>query len=226
MPARFIVAILSAALFVACVPAGQTEEGHKTPGATELILPDTAVPDDASYKRDRFPRDGYGRPWTHSLLGHKLPVFEGSFVDGDTFSSTDLEGNWTVIEVWGLWCHDSMNDAPYANALARALDQDPTLDFMSIHTPQKASRADKAFGKYQSVSAYFDKIGQSFPTVVDHDASIRGLLDVRWTPTYLLIAPDLSVQAFRTGLADTSDMPVKDFVRAITDIKASWQPEK
>ena len=141
---------------------------------------------------------------------------------GVSFSSTLLEGRWTVIEVWGIWCHDSRNDAPYAAALSRALAQDPDVDFMSIHTPQNADRAASAYRSYNSVSAWFDEKGWSFPTVVDEDASIRDLLRIRWTPTYLVIAPDLTVHGFRTGLADAGDMAVKDFVRDVATTRREW----
>lgn len=192
--------------------------------ATYLIRPNISVPDTADMSRGDVPRDDYGRPYTYEHLGQTLPAFSGPLVDGGTFSSSDLSGKWTVIEVWGLWCHDSMNDSPYAAALSTALAQDPALDFMSIHTPQSADHIDKAYKSYGSVSAYFADKGYSYPTVVDANASIRDILKIRWTPTYILVAPDLSVQAFRTGLADAKGEPVKDFVRQMSDIRGQWTP--
>jgi len=192
--------------------------------ATYLIRPSMSVPDTADMSRGDVPRDDYGRPYTYEYLGQALPAFSGPLVDGGTFASSDLSGKWTVIEVWGLWCHDSMNDAPYAAALSIALAQDPALDFMSIHTPQSADHIDRAYKSYGSVGAYFADKGYSYPTVVDTDATLRDLLKIRWTPTYILVAPDLSVQAFRTGLADAKGEPVKDFVQQISDIRGSWTP--
>ena len=199
------------------------ETKDKAIAATYLIRPGMSVPDGADLSRDDVPRDPDGRPYTHKNLGERLPAFAGETADGGAFTSTELEGKWTVIEIWGLWCHDSMNDAPYAAALSTALAQDPSVSFMSIHTPQKAERADDAYASYGSVAAYFDDKGYSFTTVVDTDASIREALNIRWTPTYLLVAPDLSVQAFRTGLSDAEGEPVKDFVRQISQIRGTWQ---
>lgn len=190
--------------------------------ATYLITPGMSVPDTADLSRGDVPRDGYGRPYTYEGLGARLPAFTGILADGTPFDSASLEGRWTVIKVWGIWCHDSMNDAPYAAALSTALAQDSDIDFISIHTPQNAALASKATKSYASVSAWFEAKGYSFPTVVDADASLRDTLKIRWTPSYLIVSPDSTVQAFRTGLVDAEGEPVKDFVRQITHLRADW----
>lgn len=194
----------------------------EAPTATALYRPGFIPPDSAETKDGDVPRDDYGRPYIHEDLGKSLALFGGVLDNGERFTSADLLGRWTVVEVWGLWCHDSMNDAPYAAALSAALNQDPDVDFMSIHTPQKAERADRAFADYGSVAAYFEEKGYRFPTLIDTDASIRDQLNIRWTPSYLLIAPDGTLQGFRTGLADADGEPVKDFVRQISEIRGDW----
>lgn len=207
------IAIALLAVASACAQDVTSAEAPASPPATQA---------QDSTKATEIARDADGRPLSHEYLGKTLPAFSGALADGGNFDSAALVGEWTVIEVWGLWCHDSMNDAPFAAALSRALAQDPDVDFMSIHTPQKASRAHKAFDDYPSVAAYFDDVGYRFPTVVDSDASIRDALAIRWTPTYLLIGPDLSVQDFRTGLSDVEGEPVKDYVRDIAQIRGTF----
>ena len=209
-------------------PVNSAETTPSVPAATEIpkatyfITPNMSVPENADMSRGDVPRDDYGRPYAYEYLGKMLPAFSGPLATGQSFSSNTLAGKWIVIEVWGIWCHDSMNDAPYAAALATALAQDPDVDFMSIHTPQNATRADKALKAYDSVAAWLEEKGYSFPTVVDEDASIRTTLKIRWTPTYLVIAPDLTVQGFRTGLADAEGDAVKDFVKDIAATRAEW----
>lgn len=218
---RLSLASVLAFGLAACAEAGELKT-TSAEAATGYYQPGSEIPASADLSRGDVPRDDYGRPYTYEGLGEALPEFTGELSNGTSFSSTLLEGRWTVIEVWGIWCHDSRNDARYAAALSRALAQDPDVDFMSIHTPQNADRADKAYRNYGSVSAWFNEKGWSFPTLVDKDASIREILRVRWTPTYLVIAPDLTVQGFRTGLADAGDMAVKDFVKDISKTKRGW----
>ncbi len=218
---RAIFAISSAFALAACAfadgPANTSENS-----ATGFYRPHATIPDTADLSRGDVPRDDYGRPYTYEGLGEKLPAFFGETTDEKSFSSAALEGQWTVIEVWGIWCHDSRRDAEYAAALSRALAQDPDVTFMSIHTPQNAENKHLALRNYDSVAAWFEEKGWSFLTVVDHDASIRETLKIRWTPTYLLVAPDLTVQGFRTGLADAGDDAVKEFVRDIARTRGEW----
>lgn len=191
--------------------------------ATAYITMDSLVPADADLSRGDVPRDSYGRPWMYEGLGLTLPDFVAETTDGRSFGSRQLAGQWTVIQVWGIWCHDSMHDAPYAAALASALDQDADVDFLTIHTPYNQDTMDRATKSYASVADWFTEKGYTYPTLVDHDASLRSLLKIRWTPSYLVIAPDLSVQGFRTGLSDVGDDAVKGFVQDIAATRAAWQ---
>ncbi|MEE9381362.1 MAG: TlpA disulfide reductase family protein [Hyphomonadaceae bacterium] len=193
-------------------------------GATGFITLNAATPDTAEITReDGILRDTDGRPYHQPLLGQSLPAFTGTMADGTIFNSGDLS-RWTVIEVWGLWCEDSMADAPYAGALNTAIAQDPDLDFMSIHTLFEPTQDRRLFGEYPSVSAYFDDVGYSFPTVIDDDASIRELLQVGWTPSYFLISPDGVVRGYRTDMAVHKDgEPVKDFLRDIARVRGEYR---
>ena len=208
--------------FAACAQADDPKSMSED-AATGYYRPGATIPATADLSRGDVPRDSYGRPFTYEGLGEKLPDFSGPLAEGASFASSNLEGRWTVIEVWGIWCHDSRHDAPYAAALSRALAQDPDVDFMSIHTPPNADNADIALRGYDSVPAWFDEQGWSFPTLLDEDASIRTALRIRWTPTYLVVAPDLTVQGFRTGLADAGDLAVKSFVQDIAETRRSWE---
>jgi hypothetical protein len=218
---RALIASLSALGLAACAFAeNPTNAGDSA--ATGFYRPGTTPPEGADLSRGDVPRDDYGRPFSYEGLGEKLPDFIGETTDQTTFSSRMLDGRWTVIEVWGIWCHDSRRDATYAAALSRALALDPDVDFMSIHTPENADNAHRALRGYDSVSDWFDENGWDFLTVIDTDASIRETLRIRWTPTYLLIAPDRTVQGFRTSLADAGDQAVKTFVQDIARTRADW----
>ena len=203
-------------------PAPQTKANLKSADATGYFVPGMQLPAAVSLEPGKVARDSYGHPWTYERLGDTLPAFSGRTTEDEVFNSEDLRGRWTVIEVWGIWCHDSMRDAKYAAALATALDQDPAIDFLTVHTPQNAAKADQATKSYDSVADWLSEKGDSFKTLVDTDASLRDALSIRWTPTYLVISPDLTVEGFRTGLADAGDHAVKTFVRDISETRADW----
>jgi len=166
-------------------------------------------------------RDDYGRPYEYALLGQKLPHLTGTMMDGTAFDSDSLD-NWTVIDVWGIWCGDCMRDAPYVAALASAIGQDPDLDFLSIHTPASPARItpEEMFGKYGSLDAYFAEKGYSYPVLVDTDASLRQALQISWTPSYLLVSPEGVVKGFRSEFSAAQGEPIKDFMKDIALVKA------
>jgi thiol-disulfide isomerase/thioredoxin len=190
--------------------------------AGRWLTPDT-MPADAIAADGTVARDSESRPLGYTHLGKPLPAFTSTFLDGRIFSSADLAGRWTIIDVWGVWCGDCQADAPFAAALHRAVEADPDLDFLGIHTPPSRARAAEAYGKYGSVEAYFASQGYAYPTLIDTDASVRELLSIDWTPSYLLIAPDLTVWGFTTDLSVAGGEPVKDLLRQVGTLRSAWQ---
>ncbi|MBB36024.1 MAG: hypothetical protein CME88_01220 [Hirschia sp.] len=170
-----------------------------------------------------LPTDDDGRPLAYAMLGKSIPEFTLTMRNGETVTHADLEGLWTVIDFWGLWCGDCVVDAPYASALRTALAQDPDVQFLGIHMPPSAARADEAFGKWGSLNAYFSDKGGDYNTGIDADAAVRDAFDIYWAPTYLLITPDLKILAFRTDLhVDDSD-GIKPIVQQIAELRRGYQ---
>ena len=213
----------------ACSPSGGDTAAPEDAAATTGDL--AALPEDATGFITANPlpladdgsirRDDYGRPYEYALLGKQLPHFTGTMLDGTIFDSADL-AQWTVIDVWGVWCSDCLADAPYAAALARAIEQDPDLDFVSIHVPASAARTtpEELYKKYGSIDAYFDEKGYSYPVVLDTDASLRSALQIGWTPSYLLVSPDGVVKGYRSEFSAAKGEPVKDFLKDVARVKA------
>ena len=220
---RALLAASSIALLAACGGGANEEAGDS---ATGFITPGASVPETAERGDDGVPRDDYGRPYDYMYLGREIPAFSGTMVAGPLFSTQELENQWTLIDVWGLWCGDCMADAPYVEELWNEVKGSDELAFLSIHTPPNAQRIDEAYGRYGSGGAYFEEKGYSYPTLIDEDASIRDTLEIAWTPSYILVAPDLTVQGFRSELAAaSSDDPVQDLLDDIAAVKANYDPD-
>ncbi|MBY9068477.1 TlpA family protein disulfide reductase [Hyphomonas sp. WL0036] len=226
-------ALAAAFILSACAPAAAPpapEETASAPTVTDVadgpkaqgfITENTAPPPGAQDNEDGTYRDADGRPFQYALLGQHLPEFTAPTSDGGTFSSADIK-HWTVIDVWGAWCGDCVADGPYVEALSRAIAQDPDLEFVSLHTPANANRTtpEELFGKYGSLEKYFEAAGYSIPSVVlDNDASVRNALQIRWTPSYLLVSPDGVVRGFRTDLSVVEDQPIKTFIQDIAEVR-------
>lgn len=196
----------------------------ETPKAFQTTLDAQPVSNDTS--QTSINRDDSGRPTSHALLGKQIPAFSAKLSSGGQITQADLKGRWTIINFWGLFCHDSLNDAAYANALKTALEQDPDVGYLSFHTaPQDyktSTNKTKIFGKWGSVDAFFKDKGYSeYPVALDPDATIRDAFKIIWTPTYLIVGPDLTVEAFRTDLSLDNPNGIKDVVRQIHEVRKS-----
>ena len=220
MKTRLIALSLSLLVFSACGGSDPHSVSTDPNAATGFITTNAFVPATAEISRDDgVPRDADGRPYTYPLLGQELPSFTGETVGGGRYSSDDIS-QWTVIDIWGLWCGDCMADAPFVAEVAARIARDDELGFISIHTPPNAARADEAYGKFASVDAYFNAKGYSYPTVLDTDASLRDLLQIGWTPSYLLVSPDGVVRGYRTDLSVAGVTPINDFFGDIAAVRA------
>jgi AhpC/TSA family len=213
-----VCAALASAAFLAACSAAEIAEPVVTTAA-ETGLP-AGAPGDTATGESSLSRDAVGRPLGHALMGQKLPNFSAPLSTGGTFRSADIK-RWTVIHVWGAWSSDSVADGTNADALRRAIDQDPDLDFVSIHVPESAELTSESemFGEFGSLEAYFESAGFRFPVVLDADASVAAALRIDWTPTYLLVSPDGIVRSFRTDLSADRDQPVKNYIKDIARIR-------
>ena len=158
-------------------------------------------------------RDEKRRPHSYQLLGQHVPRFTAERVGGGAVTEEVFRGKWTIVDVWGIWCSDCRRDTPFVRAFVRKADTDPDIDFISIHTPPNRARAAEAYGQFGSVEAYFEVEGGNYPTILDRDASLRDAFKIVWTPSYLLIGPDLTVRAFRSDLSVGNEAGLDNVLR-------------
>jgi len=52
------------------------------------------------------------------LIGHPLPAFSATTLDGTTFSSASLRGKPAVVNVWASWCPPCVDEHPVLLATA------------------------------------------------------------------------------------------------------------
>lgn len=139
--------------------------------------------------------------------------------DGVSFSAADLRGQWTIVTFWGLWSEDSIADLRFMKALDRAIDQDPDLNFAAIHVPQPGNEVEAPYGAYLSLQQGLADQGAPFPTAEDKNGTASSTLGVTSTPTYLLIGPDLAIEARRGAIASDETDGIKAMLQGVAEIK-------
>lgn len=182
----------------------------------QWLTAETARPLDA----DGVVRDEKRRPYSYELLGQRIPAFSAELVGGGSVTEAVFRGKWTIVDVWGIWCGDCRRDAPLVRSLNQLAVADPDIEFLSLHTPPSRARAKEAYGQFGTIEAYFAAEGGGYPTIIDTDASLREALKIVWTPTYLLVGPDLTVQAFRTDLSVGDEAGLSDVIEQARAVRS------
>jgi peroxiredoxin len=164
----------------------------------------------------KAPTDADGRPLSYPMIGQKMPAFTAERAGGGMFTSAELNGKWTVIEFWGVWCGDCMNDAPHTAAFARAVEQDSGLRFITVHVDTRS-------GRWPSVQAYLSEKGVTYPVLMDPDREIYHAFQMQWVPTYLVVDPNGVIRGFRTDLSKETapEGGVKAFMQQIATLRAA-----
>jgi len=220
--AGLVLASCSPAAETASTPAAAPEKKAALPFVEGLprdqwLTAASAVPLSA----DGVVRDEKRRPYSYELIGQKVPAFSAELFGGGAVNQDVFKDKWTIVDVWGIWCGDCRRDTPLVRDLHQLAEADPELEFISLHTPPNRARAAEAYGSYGSIAAYFASEGGGYPTIVDKDASVREALKIVWTPTYLLIGPDLTIHAFRTDLSAGDEAGPARVIEQAKAIRAS-----
>jgi peroxiredoxin len=149
-------------------------------------------------------------------VGTVIPDFSAPLVGGGALTDEAIKGRWSVVLFWGLWCEDSLADADYTAALARAIAQDPDLRFFTIHV-------DQHYGRWGSVENFFAEEGVSYPVALDPQRYVAQAFGVRATPTYLVVDPSGVIRAVRHDLRkdEASEGGVKAFIKEIAALRRS-----
>jgi hypothetical protein len=85
--------------------------------------------------------------------------------------------------------------------LASLVAADSDIAFISIHTPPSRAAPTRPMAGSDRSKLIFESQGGGHTTIVYPDASLREPPEIVWTPTYLLVGPDLTIDPFRTDLS-------------------------
>ena len=198
------------ALSAAALLAGSACERAPAPAAPPAAALSPAPAPSPAWLTDRS---------AYPLIGMTAPAFSADLSGGGKVSQAALKGHWTILAFWGLWSDDSIADAKYIRALVSAAAADPDLDFLSIHTPPGPGRGAEALGSFRSLESWFASQGGRWPTGLDLDGKIATAFRLSSAPVYLLIGPDLTIEAYRTQLASTPDDGIKPVIKGYTEIR-------
>lgn len=176
---------------LAVASCGQPEPGAAavTPEASIVVAP---IPSPAI--------DGWEIDQTaYAKINTPLTAMAGATADGSAFDAGSLRGRWTIL---GLWSSPPPADeASFTAALSSAADQDPVLDVLVIHAAGTAPQPAPPWPMMQDGGMLLSTLAP--PT----------------SPAYLLVGPDLNIEAYRGALSATPDDGIKSVIRGVAEVR-------
>ena len=133
--------------------------------------------------------DHDNRPGTFTHVGELAPDFELTSIDGTPFRTLDLRGEVIVLNFFATWCGPCQLELPHLQAIWNEFRSND--DFRMLVVGRKES--------HDSVKAFQQEHGFTFPMASDRDASIFNKFASQSIPRTYLISPQGTIIYQWTG---------------------------
>ncbi len=121
------------------------------------------------------------------------PDFTLNQLNGQPLSLSDFRGKPAIINFWATWCPPCRSELPALQAAYNARSNE--IGFVAVDVKENA----------ETVSAFVNELGLTFPVVVDSDGSVSDVsYQVRGLPTTLFVDANGVVAARHVGPLDES----------------------
>ncbi len=122
--------------------------------------------------------------------GNLAPDFTLPGLSGDTLSLNDYRGKPILINFWASWCPPCRSELPALQAAYTKYGND--IGFVAVDVKENRD----------TVAAFIDDMGLTFPVALDAEGQIAQLYEIRGTPTTVFVAADGTVTARHVGPLD------------------------
>ncbi len=109
------------------------------------------------------------------LPGNRAPMFALNRLDGESVSLEDLRGKPTIINFWATWCPPCRQELPVLENTFKTYREQ--INFVAVNLRESSG----------TVQPFADKMGLTFPILLDTDSAVSQLYQVRGIPTTLFL---------------------------------------
>lgn len=133
--------------------------------------------------------------------GMLAPDFALKTTSGDQIRLSDLKGKPVLINFWATWCAPCRLEMPYMQSRYERFS--PELEILAVNYAESADQ----------VNVFQKEMGVTFDLLLDLDASIQDLYQVRGYPSSYFVDRDGIIQAVHIGIM--TEAQLDDFLEEL-----------
>ena len=131
-------------------------------------------------------------------VGARAPGFELITMDGDSMSLGQFEGEVVLLNFWATWCPPCVHEMPSMERLYQDLRAQGFV-VLGVTVDVDPGEPD-AQGRSQGiVREYVERLGVTFPILLDPEGSVEGVYNVSGLPTTYVIGRDGRIEGRIVG---------------------------
>lgn len=120
-------------------------------------------------------------------VGFAAPDFELLDLSGKPVRLSDLRGSPVIINFWATWCNPCRIEMPLIEATAK---ENPGIVVLGINADESK----------RVVQPYVEKIGLTFPILLDPGSKVEDMYQIQGLPTSFFLDKDGVIRAVQIGI--------------------------
>jgi peroxiredoxin len=121
-------------------------------------------------------------------VGQPAPDFTLTSLEGEAVSLSDYRGQVVLINTWATWCPPCRAEMPAINTFYEA-HQNKGFTVLAVNNQEDT----------QTINDFVEASGFGFPVLLDPEAEMMELYQVRGLPTTFIIGRDGTIQHVQAG---------------------------
>lgn len=135
-------------------------------------------------------------------VGDEAPDFVLTDMNGEKHQLSDYRGQGVFLNFWGTWCKPCEREFPLMDQQYQKV-KDEGLQILAVNIGESDF----------AVQKFIDRLGLTFPVLIDHNKSVMATYNINPLPTTFLVNPEGKIEKIITG--EMSEEAIKEYMEQI-----------
>ena len=158
-------------------------------------------------QRDRF---------TAAEVGARAPGFELTTLDGDTTSLDAYHGQVVLLNFWATWCPPCVHEMPSMEQLYQDMRARGFV-VLGVSVDVDPGEPDADGRVHGIVREYVDRLGVTFPILLDPQGAVESVYNVSGLPTTYVIGRDGRIEGRIVGAREWDSAEYRRRIEELLD---------